>query len=79
MDGRFHPWDDSWDPTWAKAFDTQRGVLQPVVVDSFPVDVSPYGARGMGGNVRDWCVVADEPGGPGGMAGGSSGCAGAAR
>jgi serine/threonine-protein kinase len=25
-------------------------------VDEFPIDESPYGVRGMTGNVRDWCV-----------------------
>ena len=30
-------------------------------VDTFPVDESPYGVRGLAGNVRDWCAdeVAD--------------------
>ena len=26
------------------------------MVDSYPIDVSPYGVRGLGGNARDWCV-----------------------
>jgi len=24
-------------------------------VDSFSIDESPYGVRGLGGNARDWC------------------------
>ena len=36
----------------------------PSVVDGYPVDTSPYGVRGVAGNVMDWCAdvfVADGP------------------
>jgi serine/threonine-protein kinase len=36
--------------------DTHVGRLLPAVVDSYPVDESPYGGRGLGGNMRDWCT-----------------------
>ncbi len=36
----------------------------PQVVDSYPVDVSPFGLRGMGGNIRDWCADRFEKAGP---------------
>ena len=35
-----------------------------MVFDSYPVDASPYGVRGMGGNMSDWCAdrwAADGP------------------
>jgi len=34
------------------------GGLISADVDSFPVDISPYGIRGMGANARDWCADA---------------------
>ena len=36
--------------------DSHRGDRLPAVVDSYPVDESPYGVRGMAGNVKDWCL-----------------------
>ena len=32
------------------------GRLLPAVVDTYPLDVSVYGVRGLGGNVTDWCA-----------------------
>lgn len=40
----------------------ERGL--PQVVDTFPVDESPSGIRGLGGNVRDRCVHAFTDEGP---------------
>ena len=34
---------------------SHQGEILPVVVDSYPIDVSVYGVRGMAGNLRDWC------------------------
>ncbi len=54
-DGRFLPWGDFLEHTWAN---TLEGPIRPPRVapnDSFPVDASPYGVRGLAGNVRDWC------------------------
>jgi serine/threonine-protein kinase len=34
------------------------------MVDSYPVDTSPYGVRGMAGNVRDWCIDVGASEGP---------------
>ena len=31
-----------------------RHIVQSI--HSFPLDESPYGVRGMGGNLRDWCA-----------------------
>ena len=56
VDGRIYPWGDHLDPSWCCMRDTHEEKMLPAVVDSFPVDESPYGVRGMGGNARDWCV-----------------------
>ena len=56
VDGRFMPWGDQVEPTWAcvsGSHPRRKGVMP---VDEYPTDVSPYGVRGMAGNVRDWCV-----------------------
>jgi serine/threonine-protein kinase len=63
-DGRFFPWGDGFDPSWACLRNSHRGRALPQVVDSFPVDVSVYGVRGMGGNMRDWCGDVYAPEGP---------------
>ena len=36
--------------------DSRPGRAAPAVVDAFPVDESPFGVRGLAGNVRDWCA-----------------------
>jgi serine/threonine protein kinase/formylglycine-generating enzyme required for sulfatase activity len=56
VDGRKYPWGDHFDPTRAGCRETHP--LQPSIalVDTHPVDESPFGVRGMGGNVRDWCA-----------------------
>ena len=56
VDGRWYPWGDFHDPSWSCTTDSHRGRRMPQVVDSYPVDVSPYGVRGMAGNVEDWCL-----------------------
>lgn len=63
-DGRFYPWGDSFDPSWCCARASHPGRPLPAVVDSFPVDVSVYGVRGLGGNVQEWCVDAFRREGP---------------
>lgn len=60
-DGRRHPWGNRFDPALAnmkRSLDAPR----PVPVQEFATDVSPYGIRGLGGNVRDWCADAAEEG-----------------
>ncbi len=64
VDGRRFPWGDGFDPSWACTGLSHRGRPLPAVVDTFPVDESPYGVRGLGGNVRDWCADAYAPEGP---------------
>ncbi len=54
VDGRFFPWGDFLDPSWCSMRDSGNAGM-PAVVDTFPVDVSVFGVRGLGGNVEDWC------------------------
>lgn len=56
VDGRIYPWGDGFDPSFACTRDSHPGRLLPQVVDTYPLDTSPYGARGLGGNSQDWCV-----------------------
>ncbi len=55
VDGRLFPWGNHFDPTWACTMRSHRDRVGRVEVDSYPSDSSPYGVRGGGGNVRDWC------------------------
>ena len=56
VDGRSYPWGDEADAAFAHVRTADRASDAPVSVSAFPVDCSPYGARGMAGNVRDWCL-----------------------
>ncbi len=56
VDGRWFPWGDHVDPSWCLIGQSHRGPQLPVEVDTFPVDRSPYGVRGLGGNTADWCL-----------------------
>ena len=56
VDGRRFPWGDGFDPSWACMKESHAERLLPATIDRFPVDVSPYGVRGMGGNSADWCA-----------------------
>ncbi|MFK7928465.1 MAG: SUMF1/EgtB/PvdO family nonheme iron enzyme [Myxococcota bacterium] len=55
VDGRFFPWGDHHDPSWCCMRDSHRGRPNIARIHMFPVDESPYGVRGLAGNVRDWC------------------------
>ncbi len=61
VDGRLYPWGDFLDPTWCAMLDSQAVAHTPVPVQSYPVDQSPYGVRGMAGNVRTWCRETFQP------------------
>ncbi len=63
-DGRFFPWGDHPEPTWACMAGSGPGAPALAPVDAHPVDESPYGARGLAGNVRDWCAEAWTQAGP---------------
>jgi eukaryotic-like serine/threonine-protein kinase len=64
VDGRLFPMGDHLDPSWVNMRDSHALRPLPAVVDSYPVDSSVYGVRGLGGNVRDWCLDRFEPEGP---------------
>ena len=55
VDHRLYPWGDTVDPTWARLRSSSRTRPCPAEVDTYPVDTSVYGVRGLGGNVADWC------------------------
>ena len=63
VDGRIYPWGNFFDPTWTctQAFFETNPTMPEV--DSFPIDESPFGVRGMAGNVCDWCLDVFSPSG----------------
>jgi serine/threonine-protein kinase len=63
VDGRSCPWGNRFDPALANMRLSHPGGPRPVPVDDFPTDRSPYGVRGMGGNVRQWTATSIRPGG----------------
>jgi serine/threonine protein kinase/formylglycine-generating enzyme required for sulfatase activity len=64
VDGRFHPWGDGFDPSWASMRRSQQNRLLPTAVGAFPVDESPYGIRDLAGSMCDWCSDAFVETGP---------------
>ena len=64
VDGRFYPWGDFLDPSRCAYRDSFDGRGHPAVIDSFPIDESVYGVRGMAGNCEDWCADVFERAGP---------------
>ncbi len=63
-DGRLFPWGDYGDPTFACVLEGHRAEPLREGVSGHPADESPYGARGLAGNVRDWCINVWRPEGP---------------
>ncbi|MHC4598754.1 MAG: protein kinase domain-containing protein [Planctomycetota bacterium] len=55
-DGRIYPWGHHLDPTFTNNLQANPDGSRPAPVDSFPTDESPYGVRGLCGNVVDWCL-----------------------
>ncbi|MCK6570975.1 bifunctional serine/threonine-protein kinase/formylglycine-generating enzyme family protein [Myxococcota bacterium] len=55
-DGRIYPWGDFPEPTWSRNAGASEAGPLPGTVEAFPRDESPYGVRGLAGNVRDWCL-----------------------
>jgi len=64
VDGRAFPWGRHLDPTFCNMRDSQADGACIASVDDFPLDESPYGIRGLAGNVRDWCLDRFGPDGP---------------
>jgi serine/threonine-protein kinase len=55
-DGRLFPWGDVPEPAFAHLREGGLTPARPTSVRRFPYDVSPFGVRGLAGNVRDWCA-----------------------
>jgi formylglycine-generating enzyme required for sulfatase activity len=55
-DGRAFPWGDALDPAFCCIDDGVIYTPRVESVRSYPLDESPFGVRGMAGNVRDWCA-----------------------
>ena len=53
VDGRLFPWGDFCDPAWCLIRESHEKTSQPAEIQEYPLDISPYGVRGMGGNCRD--------------------------
>ncbi|MCC6740915.1 MAG: SUMF1/EgtB/PvdO family nonheme iron enzyme [Planctomycetia bacterium] len=60
VDRRVYPWGDTFEGLFANVQGSFQGIPHPAPVDSFPYDESPYGVRGLGGNVSDRCL--NDPG-----------------
>ncbi|MEM7248940.1 MAG: SUMF1/EgtB/PvdO family nonheme iron enzyme, partial [Acidobacteriota bacterium] len=64
VDGRCFPWGDHLEPSWTVMLQSHAGRPQQASVSERPSDESPWGVRGMAGNVRDWCLNAYRREGP---------------
>ncbi|HJL14686.1 MAG TPA: bifunctional serine/threonine-protein kinase/formylglycine-generating enzyme family protein [Sandaracinaceae bacterium LLY-WYZ-13_1] len=58
VDERVYPWGAEPEQTWARILGCDDETPSRAGIDSHPVDESPYGVRGLAGNVRDWCANA---------------------
>jgi eukaryotic-like serine/threonine-protein kinase len=56
VDGRVYPWGNEFDHCWCNTADSLPNRPSLVSITDFPTDVSPYGVRGVTGNVYDWCL-----------------------
>ena len=54
VDGRAYPWGNTFDASLTA--NQHAGLTEPAEAGVFPLDSSVYGARGLAGNVSDWCV-----------------------
>ncbi|MCB9674860.1 MAG: SUMF1/EgtB/PvdO family nonheme iron enzyme [Alphaproteobacteria bacterium] len=52
-DGRPYPWGLRREDTFSRLVGSP--VRGPARISEVPLDVSPYGVRGLGGNAQDWC------------------------
>ncbi|MCE9583323.1 MAG: SUMF1/EgtB/PvdO family nonheme iron enzyme [Planctomycetes bacterium] len=62
-DRRFFPWGNTTDPAFSNTNASQPVSMRPCPVTDFPLDESPYGLRGLGGNVQQWTLAESERGG----------------
>lgn len=56
VDMRLLPWGDFFEATWARCVDAVASQPRVGEIHSYPTDLSPYGVRGLVGNVRDFCL-----------------------
>jgi eukaryotic-like serine/threonine-protein kinase len=63
-DARLFPWGNRADATFACVAESHAGLPMRVEVSAYRLDESPYGVRGLAGNMRDWCLAAWRRGGP---------------
>ncbi|MEN0066903.1 MAG: SUMF1/EgtB/PvdO family nonheme iron enzyme, partial [Myxococcota bacterium] len=56
VDARAYPWGDHFDPTFANTVRSTADAASRGKVDEPRTDESPYGVRGLAGNVRDRCA-----------------------
>jgi len=56
VDARACSWGNHLDATFACAIDSHIEAPTRVRISAYPIDESPYGARGLAGNTRDWCI-----------------------
>lgn len=64
VDGRSYPWGGTYiDPSWCCNRLSQQSTPSTSSISQFEIDCSPYGVRGMAGNIADWCLTPhlDEP------------------
>lgn len=57
VDGRFFSWGNHFDNEYCNNFYARESGQGITEVDTYPTDCSPYGVRGMVGNVSDWCYL----------------------
>ncbi len=56
-DERLFPWGNFLDPSWCNVCESHGDEPpRPAPIGAHPLDVSPYGVLGLGGNVRDWVI-----------------------
>ena len=54
VDGREFVWGNEFDASYCCMFTSHKGRRLPVGINTFPIDESVYGVRGMAGGQRDW-------------------------
>jgi eukaryotic-like serine/threonine-protein kinase len=54
VDGRTYVWGEGFDPSYSCTVNSHKDKMHPSVVDSYPLDSSVYGVRGVSGNMIDW-------------------------
>lgn len=62
-DPRNYPWGDTFEASWTCCRRADMPHPHIVSVDAHPIDASPYGVRGLAGNVLEWAVEPPDPDG----------------